>query len=113
MVDKLVQVYEFKGISTRRLVNKTLQALKLAAEGQHKFLASIRVVLAVDLQNRYAFRYLDVKTTFLNGTLEEKINLRAPDEVNVKPDKVLELRKSVYGLKQAPKCWDMRFDNCS
>ena len=40
-------------------------------------LATIRIVLAVGLQNRYQFRHLDVKTAFLNGNLEETIlNLR-------------------------------------
>jgi hypothetical protein len=48
---------------------------------------------------------MNVKTTFLNGELEEKIYMTPPDGFVVKgqEDKVCKLQKSLYGLKQAPK----------
>ena len=74
-------------------------------------LATIRIVLAVGLQNRYQFRHLDVKTAFLNENLEDTIYLKPPDGVRVEPGKVLQLQRSLYGLKQAPKCWNKHFDS--
>jgi hypothetical protein len=48
---------------------------------------------------------MDVKTSFLNGELEEEIYLDQPDGIMVKGEerKVCKLLKSLYGLKQAPK----------
>jgi hypothetical protein len=45
----------------------------------------------------------DVKSTFLNGFLEEEIHIEQPMGYEVKgyEDKVLKLNKSLYGLKQA------------
>jgi hypothetical protein len=48
---------------------------------------------------------MDVKTTFLNGELEEDIYMTQSDGFIVKgqEDKLCKLMKSMYGLKQAPK----------
>jgi hypothetical protein len=55
---------------------------------------------------------MDIKTTFLNGELEEKIYMTQLDGFIVKgqEDKVCKLVKSLYGLKQAPKQWHEKFD---
>jgi hypothetical protein len=55
---------------------------------------------------------MDVKTTFLNGELEEEIYMTQPDGIVVKgqEDKVCKLQKSLYDLKQAPKRWHDKFD---
>ncbi|GJR66737.1 retrovirus-related pol polyprotein from transposon TNT 1-94 [Tanacetum coccineum] len=50
---------------------------------------------------------MDVKTTFLNGTLREKVYVSQPDGF-VDPDNpnnVYRLKKALYGLKQAPRVW--------
>ena len=48
---------------------------------------------------------MDVKTAFLNGDLEEEINMNQSKGFIAKgqENKVYKLVKSLYGLKQAPK----------
>jgi hypothetical protein len=48
---------------------------------------------------------MDIKTTFLNGELEEEIYMDQSDGfiANGQESKVCKLLKSLYGLKQAPK----------
>ncbi|GJY23093.1 zinc finger, CCHC-type containing protein [Tanacetum coccineum] len=55
---------------------------------------------------------MDVKTTFLNGDLEEKIYMKQPEGFVMPGNehKVCKLIKSLYGLKQAPKQWHHKFD---
>nr|GEV48345.1 putative Gag-Pol polyprotein [Tanacetum cinerariifolium] len=50
---------------------------------------------------------MDVKTTLLNGPLNEEVYVAQPDRFvdPDHPDKVYRLRKALYGLKQAPKAW--------
>jgi hypothetical protein len=55
---------------------------------------------------------MDVKTTFLNGELEEKIYIDQQDGfiANGQEGMVCKLLKFLYGLKQAPKQWHEKFD---
>ena len=55
---------------------------------------------------------MDVKTTFLNGELEEEIYMEQSEGfiVHSKEKKVCRLVKSLYGLNQAPKQWHAKFD---
>ena len=53
-----------------------------------------------------------VKTIFLNGNLTEDVYMTQPEGfVNPKHvGKICKLQKSIYGLKQASRSWNMRFD---
>ena len=55
---------------------------------------------------------MDVKMAFLNGDIEEELYMVQPkgfvDPKNV--DKVCKLQRSIYGLKQASRSWNRRFD---
>ena len=56
---------------------------------------------------------MDVKTTFLNGDLDEKIYMNQPERfiASRQENKVCKLIRSLYGLKQALKQWHIKFDD--
>ena len=55
---------------------------------------------------------MDVKTTFLNGVIEEEVYLEQPQgfEVEDRHTHVCKLKKALYGIKQAPWAWYERID---
>jgi len=73
---------------------------------------SIRTMLAIAAQRNMEIKQFDVKTAFLNGDLTEEIYMQVPEEVKTKyKDKICRLRKSLYGLKQASRSWNCKFDS--
>ena len=75
--------------------------------------STIRSLLAVANIYDWEIHQMDVKTTFLQGDLEEEIYMRQPDGYidNDKPSHVCKLKKSIYGLKQAARCWNPAIDS--
>jgi len=75
-------------------------------------LTTIRVVLAMCAIFDLHLEQLDVKTAFFHGELEEEIYmLQLEGFVETgKENLVCKLNKSLYGLKQALRCWYKRFD---
>ena len=70
-------------------------------------ITSIRLLIAIAAIFDLKIHQMDVKTTFLNGNLEEEIYMDQPEGF-VEPgkeSKVCTLTKSLYGLKQAPNLW--------
>ena len=55
---------------------------------------------------------MDVKTAFLNGELNEEIFLKQPEGFVKKgyENHVCRLKKSIYGLKQSARCWNVELD---
>ena len=54
---------------------------------------------------------MDVKTTFLNGVIEEVYIEQPPSfETHDRNSHVCRLKKALYGLKQAPRAWYGRID---
>ncbi|KAK8696819.1 hypothetical protein V6N13_001944 [Hibiscus sabdariffa] len=73
---------------------------------------SIRILLAVAALHDYEIWQMDVKTTFLNGKLEEDMYMTQLEGF-VTPEnagKVCKLQRSIYGLKQASQNWNLRFN---
>src|SRR6187455_1345743 len=76
-------------------------------------LTTIRTLIAVAASYGLIIHQMDVKTTFLNGELDEEIYMDQPEGfiADGQENKVCRLIKSLYGLKQAPKQWHEKFDN--
>jgi hypothetical protein len=55
---------------------------------------------------------MDVKTTFLNGEIEEEVYIEYVDSfvIHKKESHVCRLNKAMYELKQAPRAWYSRID---
>ena len=72
--------------------------------------ASIRAIMSKAAYEDLEIEQLDVKTAFLHGTLDETIYMRMPEGFEEDGDKVCLLQKSLYGLRQAPRQWNHKFD---
>ena len=55
---------------------------------------------------------MDLKSTFLNGELKEKVYIEQPKgfPLMTKKDMVCKLKKALYGLKKAPRTRYARLD---
>jgi hypothetical protein len=75
-------------------------------------LDTVRTLLAIAAQHKWHVYQMDVKSTFLNGFLEEEVYVDQPPgfEVQEHPTKVYRLKKALYGLKQAPRAWYRKID---
>ncbi|PPZ39290.1 hypothetical protein C5P26_25665, partial [Escherichia coli] len=74
-------------------------------------LKSIRILLAIAAYYDYEIWQMDVKTAFLNGYIEENIFMEQPRGFESQDgSKVCKLKRSIYGLKQASRSWNIRFD---
>lgn len=72
---------------------------------------SIRVLLAVAAQNHFEMMQFDIKTAFLYGELNEELYMSPPEGLNCEKGLVCKLKKSLYGLKQSPRCWNNKFNS--
>ncbi|GJU22779.1 retrotransposon protein, putative, ty1-copia subclass [Tanacetum coccineum] len=73
---------------------------------------AIRILISIAAYYDYEIWKMDVKTAFLNGYLDENIHMVQP-EVFVDPNhpkKVCKLQRFIYGLKQASRSWNKRFN---
>lgn len=73
---------------------------------------SIRILLAIAAYHDYEIWQMDVKTAFLNGNLLEDVYMTQPEGFGdpKATKKVCKLQRSIYGLKQASRSWNLRFD---
>jgi len=74
---------------------------------------SIRTLLAIVNQLDLELHQMDVSTAFLNGKMKENIYMSQPEGYiqEGKENTVCKLNGSIYGLKQASRCWYDTLDN--
>ncbi|GKA65283.1 zinc finger, CCHC-type containing protein [Tanacetum coccineum] len=74
---------------------------------------TIRLLLAIAANNKWEVHHLDVKSAFLHGDLKEEVYVTQPEGFIKKQDqgKVYRLIKALYGLRQAPRAWNIKLDN--
>jgi transposase InsO family protein len=73
---------------------------------------SLRVLTALSIQCGLKLHQVDVTTAFLNGNLEEEVYMAQPKGFIKQGEEnlVCKLKKSIYGLKQSPRCWNAALD---
>ena len=73
--------------------------------------SSIRALLAFAVQNNMMIHQMDVVTAFLNGSLSEEIYMEQPPGYIKEGEEnlVCKLKRSLYGLKQSFRCWNIVF----
>ena len=75
-------------------------------------LKSVRIMLAIVAFYDYEIWQMDVKTAFLNGFLKEGLYMMQLEGF-VDPkgaNEVCKLHRSIYGLVQSSRSWNIRFD---
>ena len=73
--------------------------------------SSVRALLAFAVQNGMMIHQMNVVMAFLNGMLDEEIYMKQPPGYAKEGKEcfVRKLKKSIYGLKQSPRCWNTLF----
>ncbi|GJW50091.1 uncharacterized mitochondrial protein-like protein [Tanacetum coccineum] len=68
---------------------------------------AIRIFFAYDAHKSFTVFQMDVKTTFLHGTLKEDMYVCQPKGFidADHPSHIYKLKKALYGLQQAPRAW--------
>jgi hypothetical protein len=73
-------------------------------------LETIHLLLAIAAIRGLKIHQMDVKGAYLNGSLEERIYMRQPEGFEDGTDRICELLRSLYGLKQSGRAWNIEFD---
>jgi len=72
---------------------------------------TLRILLAHAIQHNLHTVQYDIESAYLNAPLDDEIYIKTPRMVAVPSGKVLRLKKSIYGLKQAARCWGITLAN--
>jgi len=74
---------------------------------------SVRSIFAIAAQHDLTIHHMDFTSAFLNGELKEDLYVSQPEGFIVpgQEQMVCRLHKSLYGLKQSPKCWNSSLDS--
>ena len=70
-------------------------------------------MIALAMQNGMKMHQMDVTIAFLNGELQEEVYMKQPEGfvAESQEDLVCKLKRSIYGLKQSPRCWNAALDH--
>lgn len=72
--------------------------------------ASIRYLVAMAAKFNLTIDQMDAVTAFLQGDLSDEIYMVQPNSFEDGSEKVCLLKKSLYGLKQASRIWNLKLD---
>jgi hypothetical protein len=72
---------------------------------------SICLELSIVAAKGWEFHQMDVKNAFLHGDLSEEIYMEQPQGFMQDSSLVCRLKKSLYGLKKAPRAWYSKMDS--
>lgn len=72
-------------------------------------LSTIRMILSMSVQKNWNLYQIDVPTAFLNGTMDTEVYIKAPEGLKTQ-SKYMKLNRALYGLRNAPKCWNIKFN---
>ncbi|MBW0591638.1 hypothetical protein O181_131353, partial [Austropuccinia psidii MF-1] len=74
--------------------------------------SSLRCLLAVAAHKNLEIHHMDAVAAFLNPALEEEIYMTIPNFLSARSyDKVWQLKKPLYGLKQSSRYWYLELTN--
>ena len=73
--------------------------------------SSVRALISIAASQKMVLTQFDVSTAFLYGELKEEMHMEQPDGFNDGSGRVCRLKRSLYGLRQVPRCWNKRFGN--
>jgi len=75
--------------------------------------SSVRMIMALAVKNKLFLHQMDVSSAYLNSELSEDVYMKQPDGFvsDEYPNKVLKLKKSLYGLKQSGREWNVKLDS--
>ncbi|KAL7306915.1 hypothetical protein TKK_0001074 [Trichogramma kaykai] len=71
---------------------------------------SIRALIAIAANERLTLGQFDIKSAFLYGKIDSEIYMTQPQGFDDGSGRVCRLNRSIYGLKQSPRCWNNRFN---
>lgn len=73
---------------------------------------TIRTLLAVAVQKKLLVHQMDVVAAYVQGDLHEEVYMKQPEmfEMKNERDKVCQLKKPLYGLKQTGRAWYTKLD---
>ncbi|CAI7739228.1 unnamed protein product [Closterium sp. NIES-54] len=66
---------------------------------------SLRILIAVAAMKKRKLRQIDVANAFLYAPVDAEIFVELPHGSHGEPNRVCQLLKSLYGIKQAPRLW--------
>lgn len=70
--------------------------------------STLRILFSLAVQHNMSIEHIDVTTAFLNANLNETIYMEQPPGFVTEENKVRMLLKSIYGLKQASRMWNLK-----
>ncbi|KAK4411591.1 Retrovirus-related Pol polyprotein from transposon RE2 [Sesamum angolense] len=70
---------------------------------------TVTYILAIAAGYAWPIQQLDINNAFLHGYLDEDLYMDPPEGYNVEPGFVCKLERSLYGLKQASRQWNLEF----